>query len=202
MVHNAKERMVDVTIRPPRRVNACVRGGTPWDGTNASTTCEDMTLEPVTNVRRRSASGPGDMAGTATGRLFITVEINNGVGWGCMSERAAAVGAAVHRYCVRSGVVTVSTRRGRGADRGVPGLPMAGVVPPGRTSRVAVSAANTITGSGFDARGPNTTETTRQGNHNGPARVDSAEREDPCLLGVVPTTSSTFYGGISCVMLS
>lgn len=55
---------------------------------------------------------------------------------------------------------------------------------------------------GFDARGPTTTETTRQGNHNGPARVDSAEREDPCLLGVVPTTSSTFYGGISCVMLS
>ncbi|OXM50633.1 recombinase family protein [Amycolatopsis thailandensis] len=28
MVYNAKERTVDVTIRPPRRVNACVRGGT------------------------------------------------------------------------------------------------------------------------------------------------------------------------------
>jgi hypothetical protein len=27
MVYNARERMVDVTIRPPRRVNACVRGG-------------------------------------------------------------------------------------------------------------------------------------------------------------------------------
>jgi hypothetical protein len=26
MVYNAKEWMVDVTIRPPRRVNACVRG--------------------------------------------------------------------------------------------------------------------------------------------------------------------------------
>ncbi|WP_026361393.1 recombinase family protein [Amycolatopsis nigrescens] len=28
MVYDAKERMVDVTIRPPRRVSACVRGGT------------------------------------------------------------------------------------------------------------------------------------------------------------------------------
>jgi hypothetical protein len=27
MVYNAKERMIDVTILPPRRVNACVRGG-------------------------------------------------------------------------------------------------------------------------------------------------------------------------------